>query len=220
MNVYVYFGGFDGDPLIHMSFAENASRGRWFRFNPDEPVSGVTSFFWMFTGALGWSLAGIKGCLIIYDGLILLSLAGRGGLLGPSCLPLGRKSDIRGSGRCPLSGISRNRCQWADRDGKYDVRLLCLCVYSGLCFFYREAKASCSSDGFSGWLGRDFGIDRPDQARRDRRRGGLCRRRDRLDAFPKKSRGHRGTIPIAMFHRGCFCPDRHPFRNFSFCGNA
>ncbi len=82
MNVYVYFGGFDGDPLIHISFAENASRGRWFRFNPDEPVSGVTSFFWMFAGALGWSLAGIKGCLIIYDGLILLSWLGGAVCLG------------------------------------------------------------------------------------------------------------------------------------------
>jgi hypothetical protein len=82
VNAYVYFGGFDGDPQIHMSFAENASRGRWFRFNPDETVSGVTSLFWMFAGAFGWFLAGIKGCLIVYDGLILLGWLGGAVCLG------------------------------------------------------------------------------------------------------------------------------------------
>ena len=82
VNVCSYFGRFDGDPMIHMSFAENASRGLWFRFNPGESVSGVTSLFWLSAGALGWSLGGIQGCLIIYDGLVLLSWLGGALALG------------------------------------------------------------------------------------------------------------------------------------------
>ncbi|MCJ7644249.1 MAG: hypothetical protein MUP28_07205 [Candidatus Aminicenantes bacterium] len=32
-NATTYLGNFDGDPMIHVSFAENASRGFWFSFN-------------------------------------------------------------------------------------------------------------------------------------------------------------------------------------------
>jgi len=82
VNLAAYFGGFDGDPLIHVCFAENASRGGWFQFNLGQPVSGVTSLSWLAAGALGWSLSGIKGCLFIYDGLILLSWLGGAICLG------------------------------------------------------------------------------------------------------------------------------------------
>jgi len=81
-NFLIYFGGFDGDPLIHVSYAEMASRGHWFNFNLSEVSSGVTSFFWLFTGALGWLIEGIKGCLFVYDGLILISWLGGAGILG------------------------------------------------------------------------------------------------------------------------------------------
>ncbi|MFC2157900.1 ArnT family glycosyltransferase [Acidobacteriota bacterium] len=75
-NLYLYFGVFDGDPLIHVAYAEQASQGNWFRFNPTEISSGVTSYLWMFTGALGWKFGGVKGCLFIYDVLIFLSWIG------------------------------------------------------------------------------------------------------------------------------------------------
>jgi len=81
-NFLIYFGGFDGDPLIHVSYAEMASRGHWFNFNLSEVSSGVTSFFWLFIGALGWLIEGIKGCLFVYDGLILISWLGGAGILG------------------------------------------------------------------------------------------------------------------------------------------
>ena len=81
-NFLIYFGGFTGDPLIHARFAEMANRGLWFRFNVTEISSGVTSFLWMFIGSLGWLIGGIKGCLQIYKGLMLISWLGSAGLLG------------------------------------------------------------------------------------------------------------------------------------------
>ncbi len=81
-NLLTYFGGFTGDPLIHARFAEMATQGLWFRFNAAEISSGVTSFLWMLLGTSGWLIGGIKGCLQIYKGVILISWLGSAGLLG------------------------------------------------------------------------------------------------------------------------------------------
>ncbi len=81
-NFLIYFGSFDGDPLIHVSYAEMASRGHWFEFNISEVSSGVTSYFWLLIGNLGWVIGGIKGCLFVYSGLILISWLGGAGILG------------------------------------------------------------------------------------------------------------------------------------------
>jgi hypothetical protein len=81
-NLLTYFGKLDGDPMIHARFAEMGSRGQWFRYNASEISSGVTSLFWMFLGAIGWSFAGIKGCLFLYNAFILIGWIGGAILLG------------------------------------------------------------------------------------------------------------------------------------------
>ena len=91
-NLILYFGVFDGDPLIHVAYAEHASQGEWFRFNPTEISSGVTSYLWMFVGALGWKLGGVTGCLFVYDALILLSWLGCAFLLYRMTIQWGGKS--------------------------------------------------------------------------------------------------------------------------------
>ena len=80
--LFFYFGKFDGDPLIHVRYAEMGSRGAWFQFNAAEVTSGVTSFLWMFFGSAGWRVGGIKGCLFLYDFIIILSWVGGAVILG------------------------------------------------------------------------------------------------------------------------------------------
>ena len=47
----VFFGTFAGDAQLHLVFAENAARGRFYEFNPGERVSGETSPGYMLLGA-------------------------------------------------------------------------------------------------------------------------------------------------------------------------
>jgi hypothetical protein len=52
LNPFLFVGSFAGDAEVHLVFAENASHGRFFEFNPGERVSGETSPGYMLLGAL------------------------------------------------------------------------------------------------------------------------------------------------------------------------
>ncbi|HVV15784.1 MAG TPA: hypothetical protein VHH90_01170 [Polyangia bacterium] len=47
-----FWGSFAGDAEVHLVFAENASHGRFYEFNPGEQVSGETSAGYMLLGAM------------------------------------------------------------------------------------------------------------------------------------------------------------------------
>jgi hypothetical protein len=49
---FIFAQAFAGDAEVHLVFAESASRGRFFEFNPGEPVSGETSPGYMLLGAV------------------------------------------------------------------------------------------------------------------------------------------------------------------------
>jgi hypothetical protein len=49
---FLFWGSFAGDAQVHLVFAESASRGRFFEFNPGERVSGETSPGYMLLGAV------------------------------------------------------------------------------------------------------------------------------------------------------------------------
>lgn len=48
---FLFLGSFAGDAQVHLVFAESASHGRFFEFNPGERVSGETSPGYMLLGA-------------------------------------------------------------------------------------------------------------------------------------------------------------------------
>jgi hypothetical protein len=47
VSIYTWYGGIAGDAVIHMIFAENASNGSWFSFNPGNSSGGETSPIYM-----------------------------------------------------------------------------------------------------------------------------------------------------------------------------
>jgi len=41
-----YLGRFSGDAMIHLTFSERITEGRWLEFNRGEASAGTTSFLW------------------------------------------------------------------------------------------------------------------------------------------------------------------------------